>query len=768
VNADSLPPDEVLVALIADLEAAAPGDQVDVQALAARHGVPRRVVEDCLAGLQVLAAPAEGLPERLGPFVIRGLLARGGMGAVYRASHPALDRDVALKVLRSGAAATLGQRARFLREAEALADLRHPHVVTVHSAGQGPTGAYLALELIEGARTLTAAAADLEWRERVRLVADAARGLGYAHGRGVIHRDVKPDNLLVDLAGRVRVTDFGLARLTGGERLTQTGSMLGTAGYMAPEQLAGDTARQGPPSDVWGLGVVLYEVLTGRELFPGADNLERLVAQTKGPRPQLAVHAPELPPELELVLARALEQEPQDRYADCSALAADLDAVLAGERAGVARAARRARTTRRLALLAVLLAVAALPLLRGHPSDGGGSASTDLTREEVAQPTSDVGTVTSVAKDTRAPWSAAPGAEGSEMERLSARRWLRDNPGHPDAQRAELLFTEESVRVPLCSLVHQKAAGAVRIAFESPDVLVTAGGGRLRRWALPSGELVAKLRIRGLGRAVPLPGGDWLLSGKGGLERWPGAALFLDETERGAAGKLGREGRTQRGATWVRQLHDSGALAIGGPCVATVVDSTVDVYALEDGRVLQRLPAPAGMRPNRLTWLDGQGLLVSYGNESSQSVLTLWDVELGEPIHTQRFPAVSTLAPLRPPGLALGTHQGQVLITDATLALQRRLGQGSQDVQGLRQAFSAGAVGAVAQVPDTPWLLALPSKHVPVNDRAVKRFDLASGHGARVTPRLDAPPFTLAIAPGGDLLALGYRSGAAEVWVLPP
>ena len=334
----TLPPDDVLEALLGELEQAAsqPRSAAEVAALAARHGVEEQLVRDLLTSLQVLGAESgasfEGL-EQLGPYQLLEVLGSGGMGRVYRARHPELERDVALKVNHSGSLATPKQRARFLREAEALAALRHPNVVGIHDAGQTAQGGYLVLELVEGARPITDAAEGRDWRGRVELVRDAARGLAYAHDQGVVHRDVKPDNLLVDGGGRVRVTDFGLARLAESQRLTQTGTLLGTLGYMAPEQLRGEVDRQGPHSDVYSLGVVLFELMAERALFPTSDSKLRdlEVRARPQPLPRLRLERPDLPPDLERVWRRALEHDTAVRYPNAGEFATDLDAVLAGQ-----------------------------------------------------------------------------------------------------------------------------------------------------------------------------------------------------------------------------------------------------------------------------------------------------------------------------------------------------------------------------------------------------------------------------------------------------
>ncbi|MCO5164929.1 MAG: serine/threonine protein kinase [Planctomycetes bacterium] len=191
-------------------------------------------------------APAPVIDDR---FLLLGELGRGATGAVYRARDLERGGEVALKVALARPEWVRLQR--FLREGEVTAALRHPNIVGIHSMGVADGRPYLAYELVEGARQLDEAARGAPLGRRVELVRDAARALGHAHARGVVHRDVKPANVLVDGAGRVRVADFGLAQALDHERLTVTGALLGTPAYMAPEQLRARRGDVGPPTDVW-------------------------------------------------------------------------------------------------------------------------------------------------------------------------------------------------------------------------------------------------------------------------------------------------------------------------------------------------------------------------------------------------------------------------------------------------------------------------------------------------------------------------------------
>ncbi len=327
-------------------------------------GVSGDSVPDLTASWRRRRLPQAG--QRFGPYEVVALLGRGGMGAVFRARDAAASRDVALKVILDEVDEQ--RRERFRREGEVTARLTHPGVVRVHTAGESDGLLYLCYELVEGARPLTAAFAERDLPARVGLVRDAALALAHAHAQGVVHRDVKPDNLLVDALGRVRVADFGLAAARDLSRLTQTGAFVGTPTHMAPEQfLATRSGPPGPPADVWSLGVILYQALTCALPFEGATLLELgaqiVEAQPVAPRRR----APGVSPALEAVCLAALAKEPELRYPDAGAFAEDLERALAGEAPSAPSASRAGPLTLRLRrrlgpLLAPLAVTGALAL----------------------------------------------------------------------------------------------------------------------------------------------------------------------------------------------------------------------------------------------------------------------------------------------------------------------------------------------------------------------------------------------------------------------
>jgi WD40 repeat protein/tetratricopeptide (TPR) repeat protein len=260
-------------------------------------------------------------------------LGRGGMGVVYRAQHLALKRIVALKMILAGAGADDEDLARFRAEAEAVARLQHPNIVQIYEVGQHDGRPYCALEYVDGGSLAEKVAHTPQpARYAAALVQALARAVHHAHQQGIIHRDLKPANVLLTQQGTPKVTDFGLAkRLDDDSGRTRSGAILGTPSYMAPEQAAGQTKEIGPLADVYALGAILYELLTGRPPFQGAtlwETLEQVRHREPVSPRQLN---PAVPRDLETVCLKCLQKEPHKRYANAEELADDLRRFLGGE-----------------------------------------------------------------------------------------------------------------------------------------------------------------------------------------------------------------------------------------------------------------------------------------------------------------------------------------------------------------------------------------------------------------------------------------------------
>ena len=266
-------------------------------------------------------APA---PQKIGKFEILARLGQGGMGTVYKARDPGLDRLVALKTIVSGLLESEDAKERFYREARAAARLQHPNIVTVFEAGDFQGTLFIVMELLEGQDLSQVLHAPRGAEEKVKIMVEVCRGLDYAHKRGVIHRDVKPANIRLLPNGGIKIVDFGIARL-GESHMTQTGLVLGTPSYLAPEVLAG--GRVDHRADLWAVGVVLYEFLAGRKPYASPTFVTLAYQIVHEPLPPLG-DSLGLPPGLEEVVGKALAKAPGDRYADLAEMAEALrDAV---------------------------------------------------------------------------------------------------------------------------------------------------------------------------------------------------------------------------------------------------------------------------------------------------------------------------------------------------------------------------------------------------------------------------------------------------------
>jgi serine/threonine protein kinase len=264
---------------------------------------------------------------RLGRYQIQGILGEGRYAQVYRGYDPILERAVALKVPRPGVVPDDRAGERFLGEARALARLRHPGIVPVFEMGRDAGRCFIAMALIEGhslAQLRDRQRPPIDFRRAAEVVAAVALALDHAHGQGVLHRDVKPANILFDKSGHVYLTDFGLAHRPGsGELAARPGTMVGTPAYAAPEHAAADHTQLLPASDQYSLGAVFYELLCGRTPFCGPPLYVLYQAMSQDPPSPCAIQ-PDVPTPLAAICLKTLARSPERRYGSCAELAESL------------------------------------------------------------------------------------------------------------------------------------------------------------------------------------------------------------------------------------------------------------------------------------------------------------------------------------------------------------------------------------------------------------------------------------------------------------
>jgi serine/threonine protein kinase len=327
-----------------------------------------------------------------GRYEVEELVGHGGMSSVYKARDALLERHVALKILHEQYSTDEDFVERFKREARSVAQLQHPNIVTVIDRGEEDGRQFIVFEYIDGEnlKEHVVRQGRLDVREALEIAVEVARGLAFAHEQGLIHRDVKPQNVLLNGDGRAKVTDFGIARTLDVDGMTQTGTVLGTSNYIAPEQASGQ--RVDAHSDVYALGAVLYELLAGEVPFPGESFVAVAMKHMHEPAPNLLDVRRDVPLRVAAAVDRALEKDPEQRFPTMDAFAAELEACLAeldqgpeGDKTMVIPSARRATHQRKqvsrwpiviglLALLAIAAIVIGL-LAAGGANNGGAPAA---------------------------------------------------------------------------------------------------------------------------------------------------------------------------------------------------------------------------------------------------------------------------------------------------------------------------------------------------------------------------------------------------------
>ena len=632
-----------------------------------------------------IATAGPGVGSVLGDFRLLRELGRGGMGVVYEAEQRSLGRRVAVKLLNARGSADAGLMRRFDREARAVGRLHHTNIVPVFGVGEHDGAPYYAMQLIRGvgleavidalARARRGEpgrggladrlAESVTPRVAAGLIAQAADGVGHAHDQGVLHRDVKPSNLLLDEHGTVWVTDFGLAKTDDAADLTEAGDLLGTVRYLAPEAFEGAADHR---ADVYALGLTLYELLALRPAFDGADRA-RVMRAVLGTRPAaLGAVAPGLPRDLLTVVARATERDPARRYQSARALAEDLrrflrDEPILARRVGPAeRLWRWSRRNRALAAALGVLAVTLVGVTSGALVAAGqfrAIAVSEGEQRRLAQGAEVSARSNLYAAEMSLAARVAEQPTGLARLRELVEHWESPPDGRPDPRGWEWRLFRAQARPELW----------VRSDRQYYSVAYSPDGTRLAVGVDQSVELLDPATGTTLA-AFPLTGGEarslvWSADGRRvAIGQNEGVLAVLDAA-------TGRPVYQAEHSNWQSCVcfHPGGnLLASHGN------DRTVRVHDLAAGKVVAVLPRAVEGAPTRFEFSpDGRRLATQTG----PTAVSLWDTAdwtLGRTIDAKPGSAVTSIAWLDDRRLSLATTDGGVLVWDTLAdALERSL-----------------------------------------------------------------------------------------------
>jgi WD40 repeat protein len=737
VDAGWAPQPEALMArypaLRADLEAFfAAQDQIHTLSESIRINTPS--TNGATAAVPVTA------PRSFGDYELLEEIARGGMGVVYKARQVSLNRIVALKMVLAGDLASASDVQRFRNETEAAALMDHPNIVPIYDVGAEGGWRYFSMKLIEGgslgqliARGGWTLGTKDDCRRAARLIATVARAVHYAHQRGILHRDLKPANVLLDEGHEPLVADFGLAkRLDEGAALTQTGAIVGTPGYMPPEQAAGKHRDLTTAADVYSLGAILYELLTGRPPFRAENVLDTLlqVREAKPVRPWAL--NPRVDADLETICLKCLEKEPARRYPGAEALAEDLERWLGGEPVRARRTGLLGRAwkwARRRPGLAGVVAFLAFTLGLSAVL-GIGYAGTLFRLRDTESQRQLADDSRQVAEGARASAEAARAEEQRQRGEAEKSKAAAEH----EYRRAEAALYDQRVTRAYFEWKDESVGRAERLLDECPE--------RLRNWEwhyikrLCHTELMTFRVLRGrAGHVCFSPDGTRLAGTSDGqtVKVWDAAT--------------GQEVLTLRAHAKLE-----GELCFspdGKRLMSACRDGTVRIWDAATGReslAVKRLtdgPTPVAFSP------DGKRLVT----DGVVGPAKIWDAETGQGVRT------------------LGAHEGlSSSVTAVCFSPDGRRVAGAAGLYKPVQVWDAATGDVQLAVKGPAYMYAIsfsPDGKLLAGDfdGAVKLWDAATGQERLTLARLDRGHiFGLSFSPDGKRLACGSGDGVVTVW----
>jgi WD40 repeat protein/tetratricopeptide (TPR) repeat protein len=706
------------------------------------------------------AAPSAAVPDVPGYELIE-VLGRGGMGVVYKARDRSLKRTVAVKMVRGGGHGDSSELARFRTEAEAVARLQHPNIVQIHEVGEAGGLPYCALEFVDGGNLSTRIGGKpLPPREAARIVESIARGVQLAHSRNVVHRDLKPSNILLTADGVPKIADFGLARqLDMDSGATLAGAVLGTPSYMAPEQASGNAHDAGPLADIYAIGAILYECLTGAPPFVGKNAIETMDRVRTQPAAPPSRQQPGIPLDLETICLKCLRKEPEGRYASAAELADDLVRYLDGRPIlgrPIGRLERSAKWVRRNPVLALAAVVVVTTLLVSTIISYQKYRQADTARKEEANRVieRDAALADATAARLKSQRMSAGLAFDRALELCQAGKtadgllWIAEalNVSPPEDEHfAQVVRTNLAAwraPLPVRQAVYRHDAAVACVAY-APDgqTFYTASGATVRRRNSTTGAMV--------GHALEHPAVVFCLAAS------PDGKLLAtgtnDKTVRvwdTATGQLGQTIAQPDLVNSVAFSKDSRQLLVGTGYRDVEVPSTARVWDAATGQPIgPALPHPVTVRSG--VFHSHEPRVVTGAGDG----LRIWDPAtgklVGKPIPVTT--GVGGLAVLDGGELVVGCNGGEVFVY--FLPTGRRISPGEMKQQGPIRAVAfhpAGGLIASAGL-----------------DGNVRLWDWA--HGRPVSSPLAHLNYVNGIAfhPDGQRLLSGSDDKTAQLWQLP-